>query len=163
MLDLQPTDAGESFVTVGVLARIAIDDAVMVRERLDALPGVETFDVDDPNGAEACVEAVSDVEVESGFAVDHERRASGRLGLVIEADGLDAAHSCLCDQVNRTEGVLGTWPIAVELADGTEIAAPDFGQHNSARTMDTPAMTVSAPLDDENRETTLSNSETNNE
>ncbi len=73
-------------VIVGVLARIDVSDAAGVRDRLNGMDGVETFDLPEPE----------------------------KLGILIEAPGIDAAHQRLCRDVDPTEGVLGTWPVSLE-------------------------------------------------
>ena len=74
---------------VGAYARIDIKDPQVVQGRLDALEGVETFDLDAP----------------------------GTIGLVIEAEGLDAAHDAVSQVVAGTVGVLGVWPVFVHTED----------------------------------------------
>jgi hypothetical protein len=75
---------------VGAFARI---ETTEVRARLDALDGVDTFDLADPE----------------------------KVGLLIEADGLDAAHELLTKRIVAVEGVLGVFPIYV---NDEEIAEP---------------------------------------
>ncbi|MCA8977707.1 MAG: hypothetical protein KDC98_23485 [Planctomycetes bacterium] len=83
---------GESLVMVGVLARVAIDQRGAVQERLASLPGVDTFEVE----------------------------GRDRMGLVLEAPDLDAAHTFLTEHVDTIDGVLGTWPVSVEIDTGSE-------------------------------------------
>jgi hypothetical protein len=76
-------------VVVGVVARVDTKDSTGVRRRLETIEGVETFDLPVPE----------------------------KLGILIEARGIDAAHRRLCDEVDQTDGVLGTWPVALEIDD----------------------------------------------
>ncbi len=85
-------------VVVGVLARIDTTRTREVSTALEAIHGVSVFEVPPPP-------AGGEVE-------------GGRIGLLIEAEDLDAAHAVLRGQVDRTSGVLGTWPVAVESGDG---------------------------------------------
>lgn len=41
--------------------------------------------------------------------------APDQIGLLIEASDLDAAHACLRQRIDIVPGVLGTWPVAVEM------------------------------------------------
>lgn len=81
-------------VIVGAIARIATDDPPAVKRLLNALEGVETFDLPEPE----------------------------KLGILIETDGIDAAHARLCNEVNTTDGVLGTWPVSLEIDGGEAVA-----------------------------------------
>ena len=81
---------GSSYVVVGVLARIDAADREGVTQRLDALDGVRAFPVPEPE----------------------------KLGLVIEAFGIDAAHDRLRRDIDTMPGVLGTWPVSVEIEPG---------------------------------------------
>jgi len=74
-------------VTVGVLVRVENESLRDVELALNAIPGVSTLELEE----------------------------AGSIGLVIEAPDLDAAHSLLCDQVQRTAGVLAAWPIHTQL------------------------------------------------
>lgn len=75
---------------IGALARIRPGTTPETRQRLDALPGVETFELTDPL----------------------------RIGLVIEAIDVDAAHAVLERQARSTVGVMGVWPIYVHTESG---------------------------------------------
>ncbi len=72
-------------IVVGAYVRVDPADAEATRERLDALAGVETFGLDDPY----------------------------RVGILIEAERLDAAHELIEQVIPAVEGVLGVWPIFV--------------------------------------------------
>ena len=76
--------------TVGAYARIDLGCAAAIREELAQLDGVELFELDEP----------------------------GKLGLIVEADDLDAAHTMLTCDVTQTPGVMGVWPIYVNV-DGS--------------------------------------------
>lgn len=108
-------------VVVGVLARIDVHRSREVSLALEAVRGVSVFEVPAPP-------AGGEIE-------------GGRIGVLIEAEDLDAAHAVLRGQVDRTPGVLGTWPVAVESGDGFGAAvdaprAPEVGagpQHVCSR------------------------------
>ncbi len=70
---------------IGAFVRIDPSDIEGTREKLTALQGVETFDLDEP----------------------------GKVGLVIEADDLDQGHAILTRDVKGIDGVLGVWPVYV--------------------------------------------------
>lgn len=72
-------------IVVGAYARVDPAEPERVRRRLDALAGVETFGLDDP-----C-----------------------RIGILIEARTLDAAHELIEQVIPAVQGVLGIWPIFV--------------------------------------------------
>jgi len=78
---------------VGAFARIETTITNDVRLRLDEIAGVETFDL----------------------------AASDKVGLLVEADDLDAAHELLTRRIVAVEGVLGVFPIYV---NDEEIAEP---------------------------------------
>ena len=73
---------------VGAFARIAPGRRDEVCQHLNALEGVETFDLDDE-----------------------------RLGILIEAAGAKEAEEILEGPVRCTPGVWGVWPVSVELED----------------------------------------------
>lgn len=81
----------ESLVVVGVLARVEAGCRAAVQAACGALPGVTVF-------------AVADED---------------RLGLLLEATDLEAAHVLLNERVAAVPGVLGTWPVAVEMDTDT--------------------------------------------
>ncbi len=72
-------------VVVGAYARVETAAAVEVRARLAAVGGVSTFDLDEP----------------------------GKVGLLIEAASVAAAHARLCGELAEVPGVLGVWPVFV--------------------------------------------------
>lgn len=72
---------------VGAFARIETERIEQVRGELARLEGVETFDLGDPM----------------------------KVGILIEAGDLDAAHETLTRDVTAVEGVLGVWPVSVHL------------------------------------------------
>ncbi|MHC5001750.1 MAG: hypothetical protein ACYTJ0_01365 [Planctomycetota bacterium] len=82
------------YVVVGGYARIDDAAAGEVCERLARLDGVETFPLE----------------------------RDGAVGVLIEADDLDAAHAMLTGAVRRTPGVQGVFPIYVHAEDD---AVPD--------------------------------------
>ena len=92
-------------VIVGVLARIETGESTAVRRRLNALEGVETFDLPETE----------------------------RLGVLIEADSLDAAHARLDADVRTTAGVLGTWPVSIEVDDSNGDAADSSTHFDPSR------------------------------
>jgi len=93
----------QTMAAVGAFARIEPTAAGEVAGRLDRIPGVETFLLDEP----------------------------GKLGLVIEADDLDRAHAILTTDVRRTPGVLGVWAIYAEVDDGEDTEDADDAQPNT--------------------------------
>ncbi len=68
---------------VGAYARVDQRDLDGVRSRLEAIDGVELFDLEDP----------------------------GKVGLLIETTDLDKAHAMVCQVIGCQEGVLGVWPV----------------------------------------------------
>lgn len=68
---------------VGAYARIDRSEEALVPARLEALEGVSTFNLDEP----------------------------GKLGVLIEAESLDAAHALLLQSIEKLEGVLGVFPV----------------------------------------------------
>ncbi len=95
-------------IVVGAYARIDPQQPRATRQRLDALEGVETFDLDDLY----------------------------RVGLLIEADSLDAAHLLIDQVIPAVEGVLGVWPIFV----GDETG--NWDADKTSRTCTPPAETM---------------------
>lgn len=75
-------------VTLGVLIRIEANTLSEVESSLNALAGVTTLPLEE----------------------------AGTLGAIVHAPNLDAAHSMLCDRIQKTEGVLCAHPIHTELA-----------------------------------------------
>ena len=72
---------------VGAFVRIDRRNRAAIRYRLGMIEGVETFELRDP----------------------------GTIGLLVECDGLVSAHRVLRDIVPRVDGVLGFWPVYVEV------------------------------------------------
>ncbi len=68
---------------IGVVARLDDAETHEVQRALSVLDGVTPFAVDVP----------------------------GKLGVLIEADGADAAHAKLRSEVEAVKGVQGTWPV----------------------------------------------------
>jgi len=81
----------DSLVTIGAYARVDEEEAVAVRRRLNALAGVETFELDEP----------------------------GKVGLLIEALDLERANSMIKGDIRETAGVLGVWPVYADFDDQT--------------------------------------------
>jgi nitrate reductase NapAB chaperone NapD len=79
---------------VGALARVEFENLAKTRDRLNALSGVETFDLDQP----------------------------GKIGILIEVNDLDAAHTLVATTIPQTEGVMGVWPVFVNNEDAVEAA-----------------------------------------
>lgn len=73
----------EIAATVGAFARVDVKTATEVRDRLARIVGVSLFDLDEP----------------------------AKVGLVIEAHSLDAAHDKVTQEIRQMEGVLGVWPV----------------------------------------------------
>jgi len=69
--------------TIGVYVRVTVGREGTVREALAALAGARPFDLEEP----------------------------GKVGLVLEADDLDAAHALLEGPVRSVPGVLAAWPV----------------------------------------------------
>ncbi len=78
--------------TLGVYVRIDPEQLEAVRRALDALSGVTTFDLDE----------------------------AGQLGVILEADDLEAAHAALTGPVHRVPGVLAAWPVYAHFGDDEE-------------------------------------------
>jgi len=68
---------------VGAFARVDLTNPEAVRERLAAVRGVTPFDLGEV----------------------------GKIGLVIEADDLDAANEMLRVEIKEIDGILGVWPV----------------------------------------------------
>ncbi|MCP3902213.1 MAG: chaperone NapD [Planctomycetes bacterium] len=92
MTTYTPTEDSTTIATVGAFARIDAATAADVARRLEEIPGVETFPLDEP----------------------------GKLGLVIEAEDLDRAHAIVTRDVRHAPGVLGVWPLYAHFDDGDE-------------------------------------------
>lgn len=92
-----PMTSGERLptgVVMGAFARVEESEAATVRGRLQALADVTLFDLKHP----------------------------GKVGLLVEADSLEEAHHRLTREVAPTEGVLGVWPVSVELDDPSAVS-----------------------------------------
>lgn len=74
---------------VGAFARIEPGESKSVRQRLDQIAGVETFDLDDRD----------------------------RVGILIETKDAAEAEQILEGPIRATPGVWGAWPVSVELED----------------------------------------------
>ena len=83
---------GMTLATVGAYVRVDPAREVEVRAQLDRLDAVETFDVD----------------------------GEGKVGVLIEAGDLDAAHAVLVERVQKTEGVLAAFPVYSHFGDPEE-------------------------------------------
>jgi len=77
-------------VMIGALARVDLEKQETIRARLDALEGIETFDLDERE----------------------------RIGVLVEGRSIEQAHARLRSQVEVADGVLGVWPVSLE-TDGT--------------------------------------------
>ena len=74
---------------VGAFARIDADHASSCQSALEELDGVSTFDIEDPD----------------------------KLGVLVEAESLNEAHSTITKAIRTTPGVLGVWPVYVNTED----------------------------------------------
>ncbi len=79
----------ETLAVVGAFARIEPGASVKVRQRLNQIPGVETFDLDDQD----------------------------RVGILIETKDAAGAEEILEGPIKATPGVWGAWPVSVELEE----------------------------------------------
>ena len=77
---------------VGAFARVDLEHAGVCRVALDDFEGVSTFDLDDKD----------------------------KLGILVEANTLDAAHELITGPIRSAPGVLGVWPVFVNTEDETE-------------------------------------------
>ncbi len=78
------TYSGDAVVaTVGAYARVDVETATEVRDRLAKLNGVTLFDLDEP----------------------------AKVGLIVEADNLDIAYRKVTHEISQVKGVLGVWPV----------------------------------------------------
>ncbi len=78
-------------VVVGVLARIDTDDRAATLAALARESGVTPFELDVPEAE--------------------------RIGLLLEAPSLASVHSLLTTTVDGVDGVLGTWPVHVDVGE----------------------------------------------
>lgn len=100
MNDLPKTTSDEAPAAVVMGAFVRVDDArtTAACDGLRALPGVTVFALD----------------------------AAGKVGLLVEAGSLEEAHLQLTRDVAATDGVLGVWPVSVELDDPSPESASPF-------------------------------------
>ena len=74
---------------VGAFARVDQDCTASCRSALEELNGVSTFDIEDPD----------------------------KVGVLVEAESLNEAHSTITTTIRTTPGVLGVWPVYVNTED----------------------------------------------
>ncbi len=74
---------------IGALARVDRENGDAIRALLNQIPGTETFELTDP----------------------------GQVGLLIEAESLDAAHRVVTGDIPRVGGVEAVWPVYVNNED----------------------------------------------
>ncbi len=74
---------------VGAFARIESDLISSCQSALEEIAGVSIFDIEDPD----------------------------KLGVLVEADSLNEAHSTITTTIRTTPGVLGVWPVYVNTED----------------------------------------------
>lgn len=86
--------------TVGAYIRFDGQHEATVRRELSKMTGVELFELDQP----------------------------GMLGLIVEADSIDAAHAVLTRDVRAVDGVTGAFPIYVNIEDESDEQGPHAGQ-----------------------------------
>lgn len=84
---------------VGAFARVDSAQATVVRSSLSSLVGIDVFDLGDP----------------------------GKLGLIIEAPSLEAAHARLHDDIESVAGVLKVWPVSAHFDDAGETSPGEEG------------------------------------
>ena len=77
---------------VGAFARIDTQLAQSCARALNAITGVSTFELEE----------------------------AGKIGLIIEADSLNRAHDTITKAISSTPGVLGVWPVYVNIEDEIE-------------------------------------------
>lgn len=68
------------------------------------------------SGREATNAALGEIDGVTPFELDEIEK----VGLLIEAADLDAAHGLITGAVKRTSGVLGVWPVYANTEDETE-------------------------------------------
>lgn len=81
--------------TVGAYVRFDTAKRAAIRDQLSRIGGVEPFDLEPP----------------------------GTLGLVVQAEDIDAAHATLTRQVRAVDGVHGVWPLYINIEDEQPAAA----------------------------------------
>ncbi len=106
----------DDYVVVGALARVDVDRRQETRARIEALEGFTTFDVEDPL----------------------------KLGVLIEATTLEEAHARFVSQLTSVDGVLGAWPVSVDIdqaedGDGPNTDGGDTETHGDAAAGTPPA------------------------
>ncbi len=74
---------------VGAFARVDSGQNASCQRLLCELAGVSTFEINDPD----------------------------KVGILIEADTLDQAHSMVSQKIRSIPGVLGVWPVYVNTED----------------------------------------------
>ncbi|MBL4809444.1 MAG: chaperone NapD [Phycisphaerales bacterium] len=74
---------------VGAFARIESNIASSCQSALEEIAGVSIFDIKDPD----------------------------KLGVLVEAESLNQAHSTITTTIRNTPGVLGVWPVYVNTED----------------------------------------------
>ncbi len=74
---------------VGAFARVDQESITSCRSALEELNGVSTFDIEDPD----------------------------KVGILVEAESLNEAHSTITKTIRTTPGVLGVWPVYVNTED----------------------------------------------
>lgn len=74
---------------VGAFARVEADLVSSCRDELEQICGVSTFDLDDRD----------------------------KVGVLVEADSLNQAHSLITESIRTASGVLGVWPVYVNTED----------------------------------------------
>jgi len=72
-------------VVIGAFARVEVERVDSVQQKIDAMPGVSTFDLGDEK----------------------------KVGILVEAAHMEAAHRVLTRDLREVEGVLGVWPVYV--------------------------------------------------
>ncbi|MBZ0172891.1 MAG: hypothetical protein K8E66_10955 [Phycisphaerales bacterium] len=77
---------------VGAFARVASERFDRAVSDLEAIEGVSTFALDDPD----------------------------KVGLLVETPSMDDAHGILTTQIPAVIGVLGAWPVYANTEDETE-------------------------------------------
>lgn len=85
---------------VGSFARVDVDAHDQVRERVELLPGVTTFDLG----------------------------TREKIGLLIETDDLETAHELVNTRIPSVAGVLGVWPVSVHLDE--QESGPESGRES---------------------------------
>ncbi len=82
----------ETLAVVGAYVRAKTADLEGTRRRAEELQGVETFDLD----------------------------RGGMFGVVVEGPTIDAVHDVIEGRLARLEGVLGVFPVSLEIDDSSD-------------------------------------------